>query len=821
MKEEMKKPRYAIVDLEATSAGTTASIIQVGIVIIEDDHIIKTYETDINPHERLDDHIIALTGLTDERLSKAPEFSQVAKEIFELLEDCIFVAHNVKFDANLLAEQLFFEGYELMTPRVDTVELTQVFYPTLEKYSLPILAKSLSLNLANAHTAISDAIATAELFLKLRNKMRQLPKRTLEKIVTFGDSLLFESQLVIKEIIAEKSSYDDKDYIRVADILLKKDQPMAKPKHLSLDFDTNCHYLGLEERPIQSQFAQLIEKRFEEPTTSFIEAQAGIGKTYGYLLSLLPRLDGKQLLISVPTKVLQDQIVASEARQIKETFNIDCQSIKSPQNYLKLDAFYQTLQRQDHNRLINRYKMQLLVWLLETKTGDLDEVKQKQRFEAYFDEIKHDGFIDASSPFFEVDFWHRIESNYRKKPIIITNHAYLLARSEHDKSFLENKVLVIDEAQKFFLALERTSQKKVNVTKILQIIHKKLQQDPPLILQRLLESLQFELSHLVGDFYKKKRNLLEEEHLIQLKQDISEYPDNDLDELKELLLSSLTVFWLESEQLETHRETYLRGGQTDFRRFQEYLSPKTKTYAISATLSISKKVNLADLLGFDEVTFDYLPVDVSLNQKIWLDKEAEPYEKIDLASYEALLVKKIVSLTRKNIPMLVLFTSKQVMLSVSDRLDDYHIKHLTQYKNGLASNVKRRFDNAESKLLLGTGSFWEGVDFTQQDKMIAVITRLPFDNPEDFFTKKMASYLRDNKKNPFYDYTLPVAILKLKQAIGRTNRRQTQESAIIILDNRVVTKRYGKQITKALAKQSPVREENFEEILSELSDFLL
>ncbi|MGT2771688.1 bifunctional DnaQ family exonuclease/ATP-dependent helicase [Streptococcus marimammalium] len=821
MKEEIKKPRYAVVDLEATSAGTIASIIQVGIVIIEDDIIIKTYETDINPHERLDDHIVALTGLTDERLSRAPEFSQVAKEIFELLEHCIFVAHNVKFDANLLAEQLFLEGYELMTPRVDTVELTQIFYPTLEKYSLPILAKSLSLNLANAHTAISDAIATAELFLKLRSKMRQLPKRTLEKIVSFGDSLLFESQLVIKEILAEKSSYDDKDFIRVADILLKKDQAMAKPKHLSHDFDTNCHYLGLDERPIQSQFAQLIEKRFDEPTTSFIEAQAGIGKTYGYLLTLLPRLDGKQLLISVPTKVLQDQIVVNEGQNIKEAFNIDCQSIKSPQNYLKLDVFYQTLHRQDHNRLINRYKMQLLVWLLETDTGDLDEVKQKQRFEAYFDEIKHDGYIDTLSPFFNVDFWRKIEKNYHKKSIIITNHAYLLARLEHDKSFLENKVLVIDEAQKFFLALERTSQKKVNVTKILQIIHKKLQQEPPLILQRLLESLQFELSHLVEDFYKKKRVLLKEEQLIQLKQDISEYPDNDLDKLKELLFGSLTVFWLESEQLETHRDTYLRGGQTDFRRFQEYLSPKTKTYAISATLSISKKVNLADLLGFDEVTFDYLPVDVSLNQKIWLDKEAEPYEKTNLASYEALLVKKIVSLSRKNVPMLVLFTSKQVMLSVSERLEEHHIKHLTQYKNGLASNIKRRFDNGESKVLLGTGSFWEGVDFTSQDKMIAVITRLPFDNPEDFFTKKMASYLRDNKKNPFYDYTLPVAILKLKQAIGRTNRRQTQRSAVIILDNRVVTKRYGKQIRHALTKQSPVREENFEEILSELSDFLL
>ena len=78
-----QKRKYAIVDLEATSAGSNAKIIQVGIVIIEDGRITQSYETDVNPHERLDEHIKQLTGLTDARLKKAPEFAQVAKEIFE------------------------------------------------------------------------------------------------------------------------------------------------------------------------------------------------------------------------------------------------------------------------------------------------------------------------------------------------------------------------------------------------------------------------------------------------------------------------------------------------------------------------------------------------------------------------------------------------------------------------------------------------------------------------------------------------------------------------------------------------------------------
>ena len=107
-----------LLDLEATSTGSKAKIIQVGIVVIENGEIVDQYGTDVNPHEPLDSHIKELTGLTDQRLAVAPEFSQVAGRIFELVKDGVFVAHNVQFDANLLAEYLIFEGYELRTPRV-------------------------------------------------------------------------------------------------------------------------------------------------------------------------------------------------------------------------------------------------------------------------------------------------------------------------------------------------------------------------------------------------------------------------------------------------------------------------------------------------------------------------------------------------------------------------------------------------------------------------------------------------------------------------------------------------------------------------------
>lgn len=105
-----RNEKYAVIDLEATNAGPEACIIQVGIVILEGNTITSSYQTDINPHEPLSDHIKQLTGITDHQLSQAPDFSQVAKEIYDLICDCVFVAHNVKFDANLLAESLFLKA---------------------------------------------------------------------------------------------------------------------------------------------------------------------------------------------------------------------------------------------------------------------------------------------------------------------------------------------------------------------------------------------------------------------------------------------------------------------------------------------------------------------------------------------------------------------------------------------------------------------------------------------------------------------------------------------------------------------------------------
>ena len=822
---EKNTNKYAIVDLEATFASSMASIIQVGIVIMQNGQVIDEFASDVNPHQKLDDHIIHLTGITDQQLAQAPDFSEIARKIFDLIEDCIFVAHNVKFDANLLSEALFMEGYELRTPRVDTVELAQVFYPTLEHYKLSHLSKVLNLDLAQAHTAIEDARATGQLLFHLMDKIANLPRQTIDLLLTFSDNLLFESELVIRDAIRGQKHELAKEYIMLEEsgIVLRKPLTYKNERKLSQDFETNIALLGLETRPKQEKFAEAVRKELDNTDISMIQAQTGIGKTYGYLLPILAQANVDKVVVAVPTKLLQNQIMSQEAKSLAEIFNINFHSLKGPQNYIKLDSFYQTLLRQDSNRLVNRYKMQLLVWLTETETGDLDEIRQKQRYMAYFDEIKHDGKLKADSLFKDYDFWQQSYQKAKEAKVVVTNHAYLLTRMEDDHDFVRGKTLVIDEGQKMVLALEQFSRYQVNLTSLLQQIHRILDHgNPSLLQQRLLENLQFEISHLIQEHQQFPQKQYNRQQLDCLLQTITELEgESGLVEMLSPFQTPLySHFWLETDYYQEHRVSYLKASRQELLKLSAYLPSAQKVLIVSATIDIGPEVDVADLLGLNQVHKVSLPMDNLLNQAIWIDQSMPMIGVVSEEDYDKAVAKRLQKLTKTEYPILVLFTSRKSMLAVSDLLDLQEVHHLTQEKNGTAFNVKKRFDRGETNMLLGMGSFWEGVDFAQQDRVIEVIARLPFDNPKDPFYQKLESWFSKQGKHTFNSYSLPMTILRFKQAIGRSQRRPDQRSAILLLDNRPLVKSYGKLFLKEVSQEISLERTKFKTFNEDIQTFL-
>ena len=500
---------------------------------------------------------------------------------------------------------------------------------------------------------------------------------------------------------------------------------------------------------------------------------------------------------------------------MEEVFGISFHSLKSPENYIKLDHFYQTLDREYDNRLVNRCKLQLLVWLTETKTGDLNEIGQAHRFSSYFNEIRHDGKLSKHSLFYEEDFWRLGQVKSATSRVVITNHAYLLTRLEDDQSLLDNRVLVVDEAQKMFFALESFSQASINLTKTLQQINHLLQEERELLQQRLLQSIQFELAD-AAEKHRRKASELSPEKIARLLQDVSELKTSALPELQHLFSGKYQYYWLVDEDLADHRLMTLHAGRSELLYFTDFLPENAKVILVSSTLEISSKVNLAQLLGFECYHFYKLKSKKKPLQKLFLDENFPAVVDLSTEDFAQEIVACLQKVAELGLPIVVLFTSKDLLLAVSDLLA---LPHLAQYKNGDAGNIKRRFDRGEASILLGSGSFWEGADFAEQDQIIQLITRIPFDNPKDFFVQKINSRLKAEGKNAFYDYQLPLAILRLKQAIGRTRRNEHQKSAVILLDNRISSKRYGKQIQHHLSQLASLDILPEAAIMQELQEF--
>lgn len=216
---------------------------------------------------------------------------------------------------------------------------------------------------------------------------------------------------------------------------------------------------------------------------------------------------------------------------------------------------------------------------------------------------------------------------------------------------------------------------------------------------------------------------------------------------------------------------------------------------------------------------DLLPTQAVTNQQLLFPTHLPDilaWTKEEHAAYLATTLGEIAELGR---PILVLFTSISLLLQVSDLLEVNNIPHLAQHKHGQEMTLKRKFERGECQILLGTGVFWEGVDFASQHQLIQVITRLPFDNPKDRFVQKINHHLRMEGKNPFYDYSLPMMMIKLKQAIGRTNRHDNQDSLVLVLDPRIHTKRYGQQILSFFEKDYQVLQPSESEMVAIAQEF--
>ena len=221
---------------------------------------------------------------------------------------------------------------------------------------------------------------------------------------------------------------------------------------------------------------------------------------------------------------------------------------------------------------------------------------------------------------------------------------------------------------------------------------------------------------------------------------------------------------------------------------------------VSATLSVNKSFEFfATRIGLHDVErpvarfiFDS-PFDYRKNVLLSIPMDLPEPKGADYSQKLAELIKDVLIISEGK--GLVLFTSYAMLKTVYDLVrDDFSQAGITLFKQGDDDNKKLlgNFFINKNSVLFATDSFWEGVDVPGESLSVLIICRLPFKVPSDPVIKARMELIEKRGGNSFMEYSLPEAVIKLRQGFGRLIRRKSDRGVILITDTRILTKFYGK-----------------------------
>ncbi|APX72810.1 exonuclease domain-containing protein [Companilactobacillus allii] len=932
------KNSYAVVDLETTNANwhDNGRIIQFGCALIENGEIVKIYNQKINPEVPIPSRITALTGLSDGDVKDSPTFEEMAPKIFKLLKNKVFIAHNVNFDLTFLNREFKRIGMnELNIKAIDTVELSQILFPTISSYKLQDLTGYLSIEHDNPHSADSDALVTAKLFLIIIKRLQELPLQTLKLLAIFGKDTIRDTNLVFKlveqEVESKNNTLPDYLYEKNGLILRKKDF------HVAEEIDHNSKYPKTKKEK-QNKLSGILDYRKNQALLmddiyqtsqhqnnhkkwNLIEAPTGSGKTLGYLLPLSYAVNSDQkLVIATTTKVLQQQIIEQSIPLLSQVTgnNYHAEVVKSSYNFIDLDRFYEALDNYKMHSHTAILKMKIIVWLTMTTTGDLSELHLTNYNSPLFTIIRHRGEQKNNTLFSDDDFWNYQQNRYHESLILVTNQSFL-ARNLDSNIWGDSSFLVVDEANHFADSLRDVASPNVDflrlneyVKKISDILYQNrvtlryaftevttqlwnyqdLQdmeshfQAVGELMQRLefnifenyiqnnvslknreqfvsiidsqqnfgkdnselidlFSDLIIELSLIVNridtlfDQYNFQKNFISVELSKVISNLIIENSKlrgtlSNLDELLQSLQGNKKEFGLQIEMRDYYEPNTLKVSwrQFDIKDLVDQVTDRfNQIIAIGAAITIQKDFShfIMDL-QLDEEQINQMKIlpdsnNMSKNAKIYLPSDIPDIGTLNNDEYFDMITRYIVEvLDNMDRQTMILFNSLNTLSKVYERLMGTDVKEkweiLAQGVTGTNEKIKKRFAIGQRSVLLGANSFWEGVDFPNKMLEILIVTRIPFESPEQPDVKIRQDILRERGLNIFKADALPKAILQLRQGLGRLVRSPNDKGVILLLDNRILTKNYGKEILNSLPKELPVISENIDLIKKDINEFL-
>jgi ATP-dependent DNA helicase DinG len=591
-----------------------------------------------------------------------------------------------------------------------------------------------------------------------------------------------------------------------------------------------------EYRHQQVEMAEAVWRALHEGGDLIVEAGPGTGKTFAYLIPAI--YSGHKVVVSTGTKNLQEQLFFKDIPLLKEILPIKFTAayMKGRENYLCRRRFRIFNQQPLFKIVEDAYHFKdVSAWAARTETGDRSELAGIPEDYAAWTEIccSRDHCLAAECLDHKRCFLTHMRQSAAQARVLVVNHhlffADLAIRDVGGEVIPRYNRVIFDEAhqlEEVITAYFGLSVSSYRLEELARDIQRGLSmgRKPSVDSLGIVDDLRAKGAQLFSLFQGEERYRLREFdplvfslladikrclstlHGIMVKRSTQEEIATLIrrtqefgDDLEFVLSQGDTqyVYWCENRG----RGVFLRASPVDvWPELGRKLYPRLESAVFtSATLSTQGGFDyFRERLGINDAEELILPSPFDMQQQVVIylppglpEPNAPAFPQAAAKEIEAIL-----AITRGR--AFLLFTSYKNMREIFGLLKGRLPYRLLIQGEGPKHLLLEEFKQDVSSVLLGTASFWEGVDVPGEALSCVIIDKLPFDPPTEPVNQARIERIADQGENPFYRYQIPAAVITLKQGLGRLIRSTEDRGVLSILDSRILTKEYGKLFLQSL-----------------------
>ncbi|WP_133129508.1 ATP-dependent DNA helicase [Legionella yabuuchiae] len=607
---------------------------------------------------------------------------------------------------------------------------------------------------------------------------------------------------------------------------------------------------GFVARPQQSDLAIAIAEAIVSNGILVAEAGTGTGKTFAYLIPCL--LSGKKTLISTATKTLQDQLFQKDLPMLVRALGLSArvQNLKGRANYI---CRYRTELYAEEGQFASQQSVADILLIRERMSqlsegirSELPEIKEDSSVWPFVTSTS-DNCLGSECPAYQTCYLVKARKKALEADLVVINHHLFFADSRlKEEGFGELlpgvDVVIFDEAHQLSEIASNFYGERLGTRQIQELMKDVIKEWPILDLaNQPLKRLSLQLDKIIDELLMSlpgqeeripwEKALQKSEFktgLLQLQQLMNDWLAcfSGIEQADEPGLMRCKERLMELSQRLVSLE---RPKRTDIRwieRFKQALVFNATPYDIaesfssllkrqssswvftSATLTMASSFDcFTRPLGLQDTNTLQLPSPFNFPEQALLYLPRGLPDPKDHRYYERLLEKALKVINACKGRCFFLFTSHKALNEVARRLKPLLTYPLLIQGEEAKPILLARFRELGNAVLLGTATFWEGVDVKGEALSCVIIDKLPFASPTDPIMRGKMAYLKAQGLSAFDELSLPSAILALKQGVGRLIRDSADRGVLMIADPRLTGRDYGRKIFASLPNMQKTREE--------------